>query len=152
MGAALVLRQHILALIFGRVEADVMENALVYFLLTATAYPFMGIYNAGAALFRAMGNSKVSMFCSLVVNVINITVNAVLIFGFGMGAAQRRYRHPGLPHRGGRHYHGVCSTTPTMCSGWRVCCVLSSGVPSSSASYLSASLTVWKTACFRQAS
>ena len=87
MGAALVLRQHILALIFGRVEADVMENALVYFLLTATAYPFMGIYNAGAALFRAMGNSKVSMFCSLVVNVINITVNAVLIFGFGMGAA-----------------------------------------------------------------
>lgn len=85
MGAALVLRQHILALIFGRVEADVMENALVYFLLTATAYPFMGIYNAGAALFRAMGNSKVSMFCSLVVNVINITVNAVLIFGFGMG-------------------------------------------------------------------
>ena len=29
MGAALVLRQHILALIFGRVEADVMENALV---------------------------------------------------------------------------------------------------------------------------
>ena len=69
MGAALVLRQHILALIFGRVEADVMENALVYFLLTATAYPFMGIYNAGAALFRAMGNSKVSMFCSLVVNV-----------------------------------------------------------------------------------
>ena len=59
MGAALVLRQHILALIFGRVEADVMENALVYFLLTATAYPFMGIYNAGAALFRAT-----SFFCS----------------------------------------------------------------------------------------
>ena len=35
---------------------------------------------------------------------------------------------------------------------WRVCCVLSCGVPSSSASYLSASLTVWKTVCFRQAS
>ena len=80
MGAALVLRQHILALIFGRVEADVMENALVYFLLTATAYPFMGIYNAGAALFRAMGNSKVSMFCSLVVNVINITVFQTIYF------------------------------------------------------------------------
>ena len=42
MGAALVLRQHILALIFGRVEADVMENALVYFLLTATGPPCSG--------------------------------------------------------------------------------------------------------------
>ena len=87
MAAALIFRQHILSLIFGRVETDVMDSALIYFLLTAAAYPFMGIYNAGAALFRAMGNSKVSMFCSLIINIINIVVNAVFIFGFGIGAA-----------------------------------------------------------------
>ena len=84
---ALIFRQHILALIFGQVEPAVMDSALVYFLLTAAAYPFMGIYNAGAALFRAMGNSKVSMINSFIINVINILVNAILIFGFGMGAA-----------------------------------------------------------------
>ena len=87
MAAALIFRQHILSLIFGRVEADVMASALVYFLLTAAAYPFMGIYNSGAALFRAMGNSRVSMFCSLIINIINIVVNAVFIYGFDMGAA-----------------------------------------------------------------
>ena len=87
MTAALLFRQHILSLIFGRVEADVMTSALIYFLLTAAAYPFMGIYNAGAALFRAMGNSKVSMFCSLIINFINIAVNAIFIFGFQFGAA-----------------------------------------------------------------
>lgn len=87
MAAALIFRQHILSLIFGRVEPAVMDSALIYFLLTAAAYPFMGVYNAGAALFRAMGNSKVSMFCSLIINVINIVVNAVFIYGFGMGAA-----------------------------------------------------------------
>lgn len=87
MAVALVFRQHILSLIFGRVEADVMDSALIYFLLTAAAYPFMGIYNAGAALFRAMGNSKVSMFCSLIINIINIVVNAIFIFGFHFGAA-----------------------------------------------------------------
>lgn len=87
MGLALVFRQHLLALVFGQVEQDVMENALTYFLITATAFPFMGIYNAGSALFRSMGNSKVSMFCSLIVNIVNIVVNAVLIFGFDMGAA-----------------------------------------------------------------
>lgn len=84
---ALIFRQHILSLIFGQVEPTVMDSALVYFLLTAAAYPFMGIYNAGAALFRAMGNSKVSMINSFIINVINILVNAILIFGFGMGAA-----------------------------------------------------------------
>lgn len=87
MAVALLFRQHILSLIFGRVESDVMASALVYFLLTAAAYPFMGIYNAGAALFRAMGNSKVSMFCSLIINIINIVVNAIFIFGFQFGAA-----------------------------------------------------------------
>lgn len=84
---ALLFRQHILSVIFGQVEPDVMRSALIYFLLTAAAYPFMAVYNAGAALFRAMGNSKVSMLCSLIVNIINIAVNGILIYGFDMGAA-----------------------------------------------------------------
>lgn len=87
MGAALLLREHILSLLFGSISQEVMDSALIYFLLTAAAYPFIAIYNAGAALFRAMGNSKVSMVNSLIVNLINIAVNAVLIYGFGMGAA-----------------------------------------------------------------
>ncbi len=84
---ALLLRHHILSTLFGQLEPDVMDKALIYFLLTAAAYPFMGVYNAGAALFRAMGNSKVSMYCTLAVNLINIIVNAALIYGFGMGVA-----------------------------------------------------------------
>lgn len=87
MAVALLFREHILRLVFGNISQDVMDAALVYFLLTAAAYPFIAIYNAGAALFRAMGNSKVSMVNSLIVNVVNIVVNAVLIYGFHMGAA-----------------------------------------------------------------
>ncbi|MDD5938849.1 MAG: MATE family efflux transporter [Clostridiales bacterium] len=87
MAAALLFREHILRLVFGSISPEIMESALIYFLLTAAAYPFIAIYNAGAALFRAMGNSKVSMFNSLIVNIVNIAVNAVLIYGFGMGAA-----------------------------------------------------------------
>ena len=87
MAFALVLRRQILHLLFGDISANTMDAAQVYFLLTAAAYPFIALYNAGAALFRAMGNSRVSMTNSLIVNLINIAVNAVLIFGFQMGAA-----------------------------------------------------------------
>lgn len=78
-------RHGILRGIFGSIDADVMRYAETYFLLSALSYPFIGVYNAGAALFRAQGNSKISMLSSLVMNVINIGGNAVLIFGFGMG-------------------------------------------------------------------
>ena len=64
-----------------------MANASVYFLYTAMSYPFLGLYNAGAAVFRAMGDSKTSMYTSLVMNLLNVGGNALLIFVFNMGAA-----------------------------------------------------------------
>lgn len=87
MAVGLVFRRHILCFIFGTLDDDVMDSALIYFLLTAAAYPFIAVYNAGAALFRSMGNSKVSMFCSLLVNFVNIALNALLIYGYHWGAA-----------------------------------------------------------------
>ena len=85
--AAVVIggRHAILRGIFGSIDADVMHYAETYFLLSALSYPFIGLYNAGAALFRAQGNSKISMLSSLVMNVVNIGGNAVLIFYFQMG-------------------------------------------------------------------
>ena len=86
VAAVVVAGRHaILRGIFGSIDADVMRYAETYFLLSALSYPFIGLYNAGAALFRAQGNSKISMLSSLVMNVINIGGNAVLIYGFGMG-------------------------------------------------------------------
>ena len=86
VAAVVVVGRHaILRGIFGAIDADVMRYAETYFLLSALSYPFIGLYNAGAALFRAQGNSKISMLSSLVMNVINIGGNAVLIYGFGMG-------------------------------------------------------------------
>lgn len=87
MALALIFRNALLDLIFGHIEADVMSYAQTYFWLSAISYPFLAIYNSGAALFRAMGNSKVSMLTSLLMNVINISGNAILIFGFNMGVA-----------------------------------------------------------------
>ena len=78
-------RHAILRGIFGSIDADVMRYAETYFLLSALSYPFIGVYNAGAALFRAQGNSKISMLSSRVMNVVNIGGNAILIYGFGMG-------------------------------------------------------------------
>lgn len=83
--AALGGNRHLLRLIFGRVEPVVMENAVTYFFLSALSYPFLAVYNSCAALYRAMGNSKISMYASFAMNILNIIGNAVCILGLHMG-------------------------------------------------------------------
>ena len=87
MTIALIWNKGLLALLYGNVEADVMNAARIYFYIVAGSFPFLGIYNGGAALFRAGGDSKVSMKVSLVANLVNIAGNAILIYGAGIGAA-----------------------------------------------------------------
>ncbi len=83
----LSLRYQILRTIYGQIDADVMENAIVYFTLSALSYPFLAAYNSGAALFRAMGDSRTSMYTSFIMNGLNVAGNALFIYGFHMGVA-----------------------------------------------------------------
>ena len=80
-----VFGKQMLPAIFGSVEDSVMHSAWIYMFVTALSYPFLGIYNAGAAIFRSVGNSKVSMGLSVLMNAINIALNAVLVaLGYGV--------------------------------------------------------------------
>ena len=87
MVLGIVLRRPIISLIYGKIEDDVMNAASVYFLITAISYPALAVYNANAALFRAIGDSKVPMRIAFLVNVLNIGGNAFLIYGLKIGVA-----------------------------------------------------------------
>ncbi len=82
---AYFLRGGILRLIFGSVEPAVMEAASAYFRVTIFAYPFIALFGATSALYRASGNARLPMKVSLFANLINIVGNAVLMFVFDMG-------------------------------------------------------------------
>ena len=75
----------VLGVVFGSIEPDVAAYADTYYMIVQASIPFLALYSAGAALFRVMGNSKISMYVSLLMNLINVVGNAVLIFGFRMG-------------------------------------------------------------------
>ncbi len=79
--------ERLLLLIFGSVEDAVMRNARFYFMITALSYPFLALFSAGAAFYRASGNAKFPTKVSVLSNVINVTGNALFLYGFHQGVA-----------------------------------------------------------------
>ncbi len=77
----------LLSLAFGSIEEEVRIAAETYFVISAISYPFIALYNSGAALFRSMNNSNISMKTSLVMNIMNFCGNYLLIFVIPLGVA-----------------------------------------------------------------
>lgn len=80
--AVLVLigNERMLRLMFGKVEASVMRACVTYLRISAYSYPALAVYNSGASLFRSMGKTSVTMYLSVVSNIINVIGNLIGVF------------------------------------------------------------------------
>ena len=70
----------LLRLLYGQIEDDVMSASTIYMRTTVISFPFIALYSACAALFRSVGNSKISMVASTAANLLNVAGNAFTIF------------------------------------------------------------------------
>jgi len=80
MFICVVFSDELLGLLFGSVSAEVMESAVTYFVICSFSLPFLGLYNSSAALFRSMNKTHVTMYVSLLMNLINVVGNAIGVF------------------------------------------------------------------------
>lgn len=85
MAVCYICKPLILNVVFGQITPEVKAHADIYLMIVSASIPFIAVYNAGAAIFRSMGNSKVSMQVSMIMNAINVCGNAILIYGFSFG-------------------------------------------------------------------
>ncbi len=85
MALCYLFHNFILDTVFGDITADVRSNAKTFLMIANASIPFIALYNGGAAIFRVMGNSKISMKMSLLMNGINVAMIAVLIYILHMG-------------------------------------------------------------------
>lgn len=91
--AALVFiwNKTLLRLLFGDVEEEVMNACITYLRISAYSYPALAVYEAGAAMCRSMGKTKVTMYLSVASNGINVIGNAIGIFVLRAGVAGVAY-------------------------------------------------------------
>ncbi|MCI5650142.1 MAG: MATE family efflux transporter [Fusicatenibacter sp.] len=85
MGLLYLLKPFILHVVFGHITAEVEYNCNIYLMIVAASIPFLAVYNGGAAIFRAQGDSRTPMIISILMNIINIAGNAILLYGLHRG-------------------------------------------------------------------
>lgn len=81
------LRKQLLVLLFGNVEASVMDSAEGYFFYILLSLPFLAVQSACSAAQRAEGKTVVILLVSVGANLVNIAGNTLLIVVFELGAA-----------------------------------------------------------------
>ncbi len=84
---SLAFSRQLIRLFFGQITAEVFDACMVYLCISAVSYPFLAVYNSCAALFRSMGNSRISMQVSMGINLFNIAGNAVGVYLLHLGVA-----------------------------------------------------------------
>ena len=87
----LIFNKQLLGLLFGKVESDVMKACVTYLRISAYSYPALAIYNAGAALYRSMAKTKVTMYISFAANIINVVGNIIGVYVLKAGVAGVAY-------------------------------------------------------------
>ena len=85
--AVLVGNRALLSLLFGRVEESVMEACITYLKISAYSYPALAVYNSGAAVYRSLGKTNVTMYVSVFSNMINVVGNVIGVFVLNAGVA-----------------------------------------------------------------
>ncbi len=87
----LIGNEKMLRLMFGKVEESVMHSCITYLRISAYSYPALAIYNSGAALFRSIGKTSVTMYLSVASNIINVIGNLIGVFVLHAGVAGVAY-------------------------------------------------------------
>lgn len=83
----LLFHRQILGLFFGQIEADVMQNAIIYLIISVFSFPLLAVYDSCAALYRSMGNAQITLKISLLMNAINVVGNAIGVYVLKLGVA-----------------------------------------------------------------
>ena len=82
----LIFRESVVKFVFGSIEEDVHNAAIMYLLPIAVSFPFLAVTNSCNAICRSMGKSSITMMVALVMNLINVSGNAIMIYGMGLSS------------------------------------------------------------------
>ena len=83
----LLTNRVLLQFLFGSVEQAVMDASRLYLIITVLSFPALAVYNSGSAMLRSISITKITMYISILMNIINVVGNSIGIFLLQAGVA-----------------------------------------------------------------
>ncbi len=83
--AVIVSAPAILRWLFGTAEREVLDNARIYLIGSASSYVFFGMMEAVCASLRGVGETRSSLVLTMTMNGIYVVLNVILINVFSLG-------------------------------------------------------------------
>ena len=87
MALMLLFGSALLQAMYPETEKATLDACKTYMWIVSLSFPANAFYNAGAAVYRSMGKTRVTMWVSLLANFVNVAGNAIGIFALHAGAA-----------------------------------------------------------------
>lgn len=81
----LISASFVLKLFFGAAEPNVLNLALLYYKITLIGIPFVILDMIVGGALRGAGDTKTPMYVTFIVNIINIILSIILIYGINYG-------------------------------------------------------------------
>ena len=74
-----------LLVLFGTPAGEVLDGAILYMCIFCIGLPASMVYNFGAAIMRAAGDTKRPLYILSATGIINVVLNLIFVICFGMG-------------------------------------------------------------------
>lgn len=98
--ALYVFRHGLIFMLFGSAERDVAENSLTYLGITLLTYPLIALTSVACGVLRGAGDTRTPMKITIIMNIFNIVLSYVMIYGLRVGSAHFHFEIPAMGIRG----------------------------------------------------
>ncbi|MCM8711439.1 MATE family efflux transporter [Clostridium sp. SYSU_GA19001] len=76
-----IFRYPVINILFGSAEAQVISSVFIYLAITLLTYPLMSIDLVAKGVLRGAGDTKTPMMITIYMNIVNVVLSYVLIYG-----------------------------------------------------------------------
>jgi putative MATE family efflux protein len=109
-----VFRISVIKFLYNSAEGQVLSNALTYMQITLVTYPFIAMQLIAFGVLRGVGDSRTPMQINIVMNIINVIMSYMLMYGINIGNSHFNISFPAMGVRGAALGIALARTTGAL--------------------------------------